>query len=296
MEKSKEKVYTAGGQAVIEGVMMRTRHRIAVAVMKSDKKIKVKKQRFVPMSDRYKVLGWPFIRGIVNLAEMLVVGIKALTYSANEAMDEVEEELTLMQIVFSLALALGFALLLFKLVPLVLTQLLTNRIELLQKSYAMFNIVDGIIKISLFAAYIFFIAYIEDIHRVFQYHGAEHKVVNCYEAGKKVNVKNARKFPTLHPRCGTSFILIVFVISIFIYALIPREFSFWLKFLSRVLLLPFIAGISYEILKLSDRWKHSRVFGILISPGLFIERLAVREPDSEQLEVAVEAMKGVIKQ
>ena len=296
MEKSKEKVYTAGGQAVIEGVMMRTRHRIAVAVMKSDKKIKVKKQRFVPMSDRYKVLGWPFIRGIVNLAEMLVVGIKALTYSANEAMDEVEEELTLMQIIFSLALALGFALLLFKLVPLVLTQLLTNRIELLQKSYAMFNIVDGIIKISLFAAYIFFIAYIEDIHRVFQYHGAEHKVVNCYEAGKKVNVKNARKFPTLHPRCGTSFILIVFVISIFIYALIPREFSFWLKFLSRVLLLPFIAGISYEILKLSDRWKHSRVFGMLISPGLFIERLAVREPDKEQLEVAVEAMKGVIKQ
>ena len=296
MEKSKEKVYTAGGQAVIEGVMMRTRHRIAVAVMKSDKKIKVKKQRFVPMSDRYKVLGWPFIRGIVNLAEMLVVGIKALTYSANEAMDEVEEELTLMQIVFSLALALGFALLLFKLVPLVLTQLLTNRIELLQKSYAMFNIVDGIIKISLFAAYIFFIAYIEDIHRVFQYHGAEHKVVNCYEAGKKVNVKNARKFPTLHPRCGTSFILIVFVISIFVYALIPREFSFWLKFLSRIILLPFIAGISYEILKLSDRWKHSRVFGMLISPGLFIERLAVREPDKEQLEVAVEAMKGVIKQ
>lgn len=290
----KEKVYTAGGQAVIEGVMMRTRHRIAIAVRRSDKKIKVKKQRFVPMSDKYKVLGWPLIRGIVNLGEMLVVGIKALTYSANEAMDEVEEELTLMQIIFSLALAIGFALLLFKLIPLVLTQLLTNRIELLQKSYVLYNIVDGAIKISLFAAYIFFIAYIEDIHRVFQYHGAEHKVVNCYEAGQEVSVKNAKRFPTLHPRCGTSFILIVFVISIFIYALIPREFSFWLKFLSRVLLLPFIAGISYEILKLSDRMKHSKIFGILIFPGLFIERLAVREPDDDQLEVAVKAMNGAL--
>lgn len=290
----KEKIYAAGGQAVIEGVMMRTRHRIAIAVRKNNKKIKVKKQKFRPLADRFKFLGWPFIRGIINLIEMFVMGIKALTYSANEAMDEVEEDLTLLQIVFSLVLAIGFALLLFKFIPLVLTQLLTRRVVLLQEHYALFNIVDGIIKISLFAAYIFFIAYMQDIHRVFQYHGAEHKVVNCYEAGQKVNVANAKKFPTLHPRCGTSFILIVFVISIFVYSFIPKGFSFWFKLLFRIILLPFIAGISYEILKMSDRMKDNKFFQALISPGLLIERLAVREPDDEQLEVAVRAMKGVV--
>ncbi|MFC1730591.1 DUF1385 domain-containing protein [candidate division KSB1 bacterium] len=290
----KEKIYTAGGQAVIEGVMMRTKNNIAIAVRKSDKKIKLKKQKFHPLSEKYKILGWPFIRGIINLVEMLVVGIKALTYSANEAMDEIEEELTLLQIIFSIVLAIGFALLLFKFIPLVLTQLLTRRVALLQDYYVLFNIVDGIIKISLFAAYIFFIAYMEDIHRVFQYHGAEHKVVNCYEAGKKVSVANAKKFSTIHPRCGTSFILIVFIISIFVYSFIPQGFNFWMKLLSRVILLPFIAGISYEILKLSDKMHDNWFFNILISPGLLIERLAVREPDDEQMEVAVKAMKGVI--
>lgn len=134
----------------------------------------------------------------------------------------------------------------------------------------------------------------EDIHRVFQYHGAEHKVVNCYEAGKKVSIANAKKFPTLHPRCGTSFILIVFIISIFVYSFIPQEFSFWMKLLSRIVLLPFIAGISYEILKLSDKLHDNKIFNLLISPGLLIERLAVREPDDKQMEVAVKAMKGVL--
>lgn len=290
----KEKIYAAGGQAVIEGVMMRTKNKLAIAVRKNNKKIKVKKQKFIPLSNKYKILGWPFVRGIINLVEMLIVGIKALTFSANEAMDEVEEDLTLLQIVFSLALAIGFALLLFKFVPLVLTQLLTRRVVLLQDYYILFNIVDGLIKILLFAAYIFFIAYMRDIHRVFQYHGAEHKVVNCYEAEKKVTVGNAKKFSTLHPRCGTSFILIVFVISIFVYSFIPKEFSFWFKLLFRIILLPFIAGISYEILKLSDKMKDNIIFNAIISPGLLIERLAVREPDDEQMEVAVKAMKGVL--
>ncbi|MFO8015805.1 MAG: DUF1385 domain-containing protein [Candidatus Woesearchaeota archaeon] len=292
--RKRDKIFTAGGQAIIEGVMMRTRDRLAMAVRKEDGSIKLKERKFVPISDRHKVLGWPFVRGIINLGEMLVVGIKALTYSANEAMDELEEDITLIQLVVSLVVAIGFALLLFKFVPLLLTQLLTNRVSAMQDYYALFNIVDGIIKIGLFAAYIFFISYMEDIHRVFQYHGAEHKTVNCYEAGKKVNVKNARKFSTLHPRCGTSFILIVLVISIFIYSFIPQSFGFWLKLLSRIILLPFIAGVAYEILKLSDVMKDSRIFNALLSPGLLIERLAVREPDDKQLEVAVKAMKGVV--
>lgn len=291
----KEKVYSAGGQAVIEGVMIRTRHRIAIALRKSSGKIKLQKKKFSPISDRIHFLGWPIVRGVVNLFEMLIVGIKALTYSANEAMDEVEEDLTLLQIVFSLALALGFALLLFKFIPLMLTQIITRSVLLLQKHYVLFNIVDGLIKIGLFAAYIFFISYMEDIRRVFQYHGAEHKVVNFYEGGKKITVENAKKFPTLHPRCGTSFILIVFVVSIFVYSFIPQGFSFWMKLLFRILLLPIIAGISYELLKLSGRFRHNKIVNILISPGLLIERLAVREPDKNQLEVAVSAMNGALK-
>lgn len=290
----REQIFSAGGQAVIEGVMIRSRHRIAVAIRKGNKKIKVKKQRFTPLSDRFPILGKPFIRGVVNLVEMLVVGIKALTYSANEAMDEIEEELTLLQVIFSIALAIGFALLLFKFVPLLLTQLLTRRIMALQTYYILFNIVDGIIKIALFAAYLYFISYMEDIHRVFQYHGAEHKVVNCYESGQKVDVRNAKKFSTIHARCGTNFIIIVFVVSILAYSFIPKDYSFWMKLLFRILLLPFITGISYEILKLSDKLKNSRIFKAIISPGLLIERLAVREPDDSQLEVAVKAMEGAL--
>lgn len=291
----KEKIFAAGGQAVIEGVMIRSRHRIAIAVRKADKSIKIKKQRFTPLSDKCKCLGWPIVRGVVNMMEMLVVGIKALTYSANEAMDEIEEELTFLQILFSLAIAIGFALLLFKFIPLLLTQIITKRVAAMQESYVLFNIVDGAIKISLFAAYIFLISFMDDINRVFQYHGAEHKVVNCYEARQKVNVGNAKKFSTLHCRCGTSFILIVFIVSIFVYSFIPQDFSFWMKLLLRVILLPLIAGISYELLKLSDRFRHSRVVSILVSPGLLIERLAVREPSDDQLEVAVRAMEGALK-
>lgn len=290
----KGKIYTAGGQAVIEGVMMRTKNRIAIAVRKSNKKIKVKKQKFTPIIERHKILGLPFLRGIFNMIEMMVVGVKALTFSANEAIDEVEEDLTLIQIVFSLGLAIGFALLLFKFIPLVLTQLLTMKIQALNDHYILYNIVDGLIKISLFAAYVFFVAYIEDINRVFQYHGAEHKVVNCYEDGCKVNVKNARKYSTIHPRCGTSFILIVFIISILVYSFIPQGFSFWMKLVYRILLLPLIAGIAYEILKLSDKLHDNKIFMAVISPGLLIEHLAVREPDDAQLEVAVKAMKGVL--
>jgi len=290
----KEQIYSAGGQAVIEGVMIRTRHNISIAVRKNDGRINIKKEKIHPLADRLKFLGWPFIRGIVNLFEMMIVGVKALTYSANEAMEEDEEEMTLLQVVFSLAVAIGFALILFKFIPLVIAQLISNNVPFVQQNYILFNIIDGLIKIFLLAAYIYFIAFMEDIYKTFQYHGAEHKVVNAYEEKEKLTVENVKKYSTLHVRCGTSFILIVLVISIFFYSFIPQSFSFWAKFGLRVALLPFIAGISYEFLRFGGKHKHNIVTRILAAPGLLIERLSVREPDDKQIEVAIAAMKKAL--
>jgi len=295
-EHNKEKLITAGGQAVIEGVMMRSQNSIAIAVRRPDRKICVKKQRLRPVSGRRYLgfLKWPFLRGTANLIEMLVVGIKALNYSANVALEEDEEETSIFQMVLSLALALFFAVLLFKFLPLLIAQFFYDKIDFVRGHYLIFNFIDGSIKIILFVLYILAISLMKDIRILFAYHGAEHAAVNCYEAKKKLTFENIRQFTTLHPRCGTSFLIIVLFVSIFIYTFIPQGYSFALKFALRLLLLPVIAGISYEILRLAGRYRENLFLRIAVFPGMVIQRLTTRKPNRKQIEAAVAALKAVL--
>ncbi len=290
----KEEIFSAGGQAVIEGVMMRSRHRLAIAVRRPDGKITVRKETIKSVADRHKFLRWPFIRGVFNLVQMLVIGFKGLIHSANETMDKIEEELTFLEIFLSVILAVGFAIILFKFVPLLIAQYFYSRFTFVEESNVLFNVIDGITKILLFVFYVFVISLMKDVRRLFEYHGAEHKTVNCYEDRKKLTVSNVKKHSTLHPRCGTNFILIVLILSILVYTLIPKDFSFWAKFGLRLLLLPAIAGISYEILKLSGKYRHNPVMRVIALPGLAVQKITTREPDRYQISVGIAALKGVI--
>jgi uncharacterized protein YqhQ len=292
----KEKLITAGGQAVIEGVMMRSTNHVAIAVRKPNNKISVKKEKLKPLGERCKVLAWPFIRGVFNLAEMLVLGVKALNYSANESAEEEEEQLSEWHIVLSIVIAFGFAILLFKFVPLLLAQLASDTFPFVKDHYIVFNLIDGLLKILLFVLYVLIISAMKDVNRLFQYHGAEHKAVHCYEAKKKLTIDNVKKYSTLHPRCGTSFILIVLVLSILVYTFIPQSFSFLEKLLLRLALLPVIAGISYEILRLAGKFSDSIIMRIVVWPGMMVERITTREPDRNQIEVAIKALDAVLKE
>jgi len=283
--------YQYGGQALIEGVMMRGRKNVAMAVRKSNNDITCKIEKVNSIADKYTFLKWPFFRGTVALIEALIIGIKALTYSANESAGNEEEELTKKEIAFTIALALGLGILLFFITPAVLAHLLKKFVSdpFLQ------NIVEGIIRITIFLLYVAGISVIKDIQRVFQYHGAEHKVIHAYEAGEDLNVENCRKYTTLHPRCGTSFLLIVMVFSILVFSLLGVEI-FWWRLLSRVLLLPVIAGISYEFLKYAGNHLDNPVMKILSWPGLMLQKMTTREPDDSQLEVSIRALEKVMEQ
>ncbi len=277
-----------GGQAVIEGVMMRSPNFWAIAVRKPDGDIEIKKDRLKMLSEKTKFFKLPIIRGFLMLISALVLGIKALNFSANVALEEEEEEISDWHIYLTIAFAFGVGILFFFLLPLYLTKLLNF------KSYFMFNLVDGVIRIIFFLIYLGFISFFKDIKRVFQYHGAEHKVIYTYEQGEELSVENAKKYTTLHPRCGTSFLIIVFIISIFVFSLIPKTSPFWIKALSRVVLIPLIAGISYEALKLSDKFKNNFLVKLFILPGLWLQKITTKEPDETQIEVALAALKEVL--
>ena len=280
-----------GGQAVIEGVMMRSPNFWAIAVRKPDGNIEIKKEKLNFLSEKSKFFNLPVIRGVLMLISALVLGIKALNFSANVALEDEEEkkEISDFQIYLTIAFAFGVAILFFFLLPLYLTKLLNF------KSYFVFNVVDGIIRIIFFLGYIGFISLFKDIKRIFQYHGAEHKAIYTYEMGEDLTVDNAEKYPTLHPRCGTSFLIIVFIISIFIFSLIPKTSPFYIKALSRVVLIPLIAGISYEALKLSSKYKDNFFIKIFVLPGLWLQKITTKEPDKAQLEVALTALKEVLE-
>ena len=283
-----EKKLNVGGQAVIEGVMMRSPNFWAIAVRKPDGSIELKKDRLKLLSEKTKFFKLPIIRGFLMLISALVLGIKALNFSANVALEEEEEEVSDWHIYLTIIVAFGIGILFFFLLPLYLTKLMNF------KSYFMFNLVDGVIRIVFFLIYLAFISFFKDIKRVFQYHGAEHKVIYAYEKGEDLKVENAKKFTTLHPRCGTSFLIIVFIISIFVFSLIPKTSPFWIKALSRVVLIPLIAGISYEALKLSDKFKDNFLVKLLILPGLWLQKITTKEPDESQIEVALAALNEVL--
>jgi uncharacterized protein YqhQ len=284
-----------GGQAVIEGVMMRAPRSVAIAVRRPSGEIVVRKEEAVPLSERYPVVKLPIVRGAVALFASLIIGIKALNFSANEAMVEEEgeekEELSSWAMAGTMAVAFGFGILLFFILPLYLTKLL---VPLIGSSNIVFNLVDGVIRVAVFLIYIWGISRMKDIQRVFQYHGAEHKSIFAFEAGEELSVDNVRKYSCLHPRCGTSFLLIVMLVSIGIFSMIPKLWPFYLKAGSRVLLLPLIAGVSYELLKWSAKNDHSRLVRMVIAPGLALQRLTTREPDDSQIEVAIRSMEEAL--
>ena len=290
----KTKLLTAGGQAVIEGVMMRSNKYIAVAVRKPNGRISLKREKYHSLTHRIKVLGWPFIRGMIILFEVLVKGIKALSYSATESIEEEEEKISVLQIVLSILFAIAFAILLFKAIPLIITQALHTKITAVKEHYVLYNLIDGLLKVLILTIYILLISLMKDVRILFQYHGAEHKAVNCYEERKKLTLSNCRKYTTTHPRCGTSFILVVLLLSIIFYMFIPASFSFGMKLLLRIALLPIIAAVSYEILRLGDKYKEKTIFKILTYPGVFMQKLTTREPDDKQISVALRALKAVI--
>ncbi len=287
-----------GGQAVIEGVMMRAPRSIAIAVRRPTGEIVVKKDEVVPLSERYPVVKFPIVRGAVALFQSLIVGITALNFSANEAMVEAEgteekTELSSWAMAGTMAVAFGFGILLFFVLPLYATKLLTQ-LAFISDNNIIFNMVDGVIRVAVFLIYIWSISRMKDIQRVFQYHGAEHKSIFAFEAGDELTVANVRKYSCLHPRCGTSFLLIVMLVSIVIFSLIPKLWPFYMKAGARVVFLPLIAGVSYELLKWSAKNDHSRLVRMVIAPGLALQRLTTREPDDSQIEVAIRSMEEAL--
>jgi len=297
-----KKRINVGGQAVIEGVMIRSPNYVAVSVRNEKGKIITKKDKIKEKPKFFKLM---FVRGIVNLIEMLVIGIKSIIWSGNQQTDEKEDEFKTWEIVLTLFLSIGFAVLFFIALPYFLTLILGVKEE---ARPVFFNLIDGIIKIAIFLTYIYLISLMKDVKRLFQYHGAEHKAVHCYEANEKLTVKNCRKHSTLHSRCGTSFLMIVLVISILLFSLLPviviRIYPSFLKhgvllqksilFPLRLLFIPIIAGISYELLKLSSRFEKNSLIKIIVWPGLLLQKLTTRKPNKAQIEVAIVALKQTL--
>jgi uncharacterized protein YqhQ len=278
-----------GGMAVIEGVMMRGPEKVAVAVRKTDGSIELQEEPVSDLPARYSFLKWPFLRGTYVLIDSMVVGMRMLNKSANMALDEEEEELTTVEMVITGILAFALAILLFVILP---TAIVHYTSRFLGGVLAQ-NIVEGIIRIIFFLAYVWAIGKMEDIDRVFMYHGAEHKSIFAQEAGEELTVENTSKYTTLHPRCGTSFILIVLIISILVFALLGEGTLFY-RIWSRIAVLPIVAGLGYEFLKFSGKYYNNRWARFLIAPGLYLQKLTTREPDDSQLEVAIAALKAVI--
>lgn len=281
-----------GGQAVIEGVMIKGPKGIVTAVRDSNQEIKYQSKEFVSFTKKYPKTNIPLLRGVINLIETLSIGMKSLNYSVNVAGGEIGQKGSVLISIITGTLSIALALFLFKFLPLGIVQGISNYIVQINNPF-IYNIIEGIGKISIFVAYLLIISRMKDIQRVFQYHGAEHKVVNCYEKEGKVSTKNAKKYSTIHKRCGTTFILLVLIISIIIYLFIPIQLSFTSKLALRIMLLPLIAGISYEILKLNSKYENI-LLKIFAAPGLWLQKITTNEPDEEQIDVAVFALKKAI--
>jgi uncharacterized protein YqhQ len=281
-----------GGQAVIEGVMMRAPHSYCVAVRKPSGEIVTSEMPVPRMSEKYRIFKYPGVRGLGVLGQAMSLGIKALRFSANSALEdgrseakpkEMSSRAMALQILFSF----GFFVFLYKFVPLYLATWLGTAYPAVNGRLA-FNAVDGIIRMAIFLCFLFVMSRSKEIRRVFEYHGAEHKVVFNFESGKPVTVENAQAFTTFHPRCGTSFLLVVMVISMLVYTLIPFQ-GFGMKLLSRVVLLPVITGLSYELIRFAARRRGS-FLALLTAPGLWLQRITTQPPSDAQAEVAICAL------
>lgn len=282
-----------GGQAVMEGVMMRGQERTAVSVRLPDGRIYLKTEKNKKKSGLAKV---PFIRGVIAFVSSLILGTRIMTFSANVLeyfMEDDEDEKPSqtswnIMMMLSVAVALVISIVVFILMPTVLVNFLGRWIT----SPILLNLIEGLFRIALFVTYIWLITRMEDIRRVFQYHGAEHKTIHCFENGKDLTPENAKEFYRLHPRCGTSFLMFVMVISLVLFSLLGWP-SVQMRIISRLVLIPVVAGISYEVLQLAGR-SDNKIVELLSMPGILLQKLTTREPDKSQLEVAIVSMKAVL--
>ncbi len=305
-KKSKLCASGIGGQAVMEGIMMRNGSKYSVAVRKPNKEIVVDVKHRKMITEGKKIISLPFIRGIFNFVDSMVVGIKTLTYSAEffEDDEDIEEEpgkfekwlmdkcgekLEKIIIGFTVALSAVIAIVLFMLLPLFIADLCEKFIPGVGEKQV--PVIEGVVKIIIFMAYLLLISLMKDIKRTFMYHGAEHKCINCIETGKILNVDNVRDSSRFHKRCGTSFLLIVMVISIIFFILIRTDIV-WLRYLIRILLVPVIAGVSYEFIKLAGS-TDNKFIGALSKPGMWMQKITTREPTDDMIEVAIAAVEAV---
>jgi uncharacterized protein YqhQ len=305
-----------GGQAVLEGVMMRAPKSMSVAVRLPGGEIVLKKDSLKLLADRFRFLRLPVLRGTVTLFSSLALGIRALNFSAEQAIEAEESKksgeaddaapagskekkegiggtdiMLYATVAFSLVLGLG----LFFYLPLWLTEMSRAIIPSVDDSALMFNMVDGLIRITVFLMYIVGISFMPDIRRVFEYHGAEHKAIFAYESGADVTVDSARSHPRIHPRCGTSFLLVVMVLSIMVFSFVPNESSFYVKALARLVFIPVIAGLSYEFIRYTGKHMDNTFVRTVAAPGLWLQKITTREPSDDQIEVAIAALKEALR-
>ncbi len=278
-----------GGQAVLEGVMMRSRRFWAVAVRKPDKTISTGVFKEISLMKKNKILGFPVIRGMVALVENLSLGFKALSFSANEATDE-DIKISGKQMGVSVAIALIFVVGVFFVLPTVIGRSFSTAIE----NSILYNLLEGLIRIAFLIFYIVAVSFIKDVRRLFQYHGAEHKTIQAYEYDVELVPEKIRDYSRLHVRCGTSFLLIVMIVALFVFALLGKP-PLWLRIISRIVLIPVIAGVSYELIRLAGKYSKSKIVNILFYPGLLLQRITTKEPDDSQIEVAVASLNKILE-
>ncbi|MFC1902685.1 DUF1385 domain-containing protein [Chloroflexota bacterium] len=278
-----------GGQAVIEGVMIRGRKTVVTAVRRPGGELAINTEP-LPAIYTGRIRQTPLIRGILVLIEALVLGIKTLLYSANVSLEEDEEEISGWQVVVVITVALAFAIALFFIAPLFLTKLIDPYIN----SSLVFNLIEGFIRLAIFIAYLKLITLVPDIKRIFDYHGAEHKVINAYEDGVAPEVEAVKGYNTAHMRCGTSFLFVVLIIAILVFALVGRP-SLWLMVSSRILLIPVIASLGYEVIRFGGNHHRNALVRVVLAPGLLLQALTTNEPDDSQLEVALAALRQAVE-
>ncbi|HHT63297.1 MAG: DUF1385 domain-containing protein [Bacillota bacterium] len=282
------KPFQYGGQAVIEGVMMLGAKGSAIAVRKPSNEIVLKESTRTPLREKYPILKWPIFRGCVSLFESLIVGIQAITWSANQVGESEEEKLTPWELTVTIIIALGLGIGMFILLPVSAASFALPVVGPFGRSA-----LEGLIRVIIFIGYIYAIGQMKDIQRIFAYHGAEHKTIAALEAGEELVPENARKYSRIHPRCGTSFILMVMILMILIFTFIGQTGTLMRVFI-KILMMPVVAGLAYEVIKFSGRHSQNKLVQALVAPGMWLQKLTTREPDDAQLEVAIAALKAVM--
>ena len=290
-----EETTLIGGQAVMEGVMMRSPHSYCVAVRKPDGRIVTEESPLARISEKYPIFKWPVLRGLGTLGGAMWLGMKALKFSAECALEGTsttsqkreKKEANPWAMAANIVFSLAFMIVLYKFVPLYLATLLGTHFHAVGGRFAI-NLMDGILRIAIFLGFIYALSRLKDMHRVFEYHGAEHRVVFNFESGQPVTVENAQRFVTWHPRCGTSFLFVVLIVALIGYAFLPID-NFWAKFVARIALLPLIVGLSYEVIRFAAR-KRGGLLSLLTQPGLWLQRITTQPPSNDQTEVAIHAL------